>query len=473
MHFLAFAADYDGTLAHHGVVAPSTLNALRLVKETGRKLLLVTGREMDDLVMVFPQVNLFDLVVAENGAVLFEPSTGAVRLLADPPPPGFLEGLRARGVPMSAGRVICSTVEPHEHAVLDAIRDGGLELQVIFNKGSAMVLPSGVNKSTGLVAACAHLGISPHNVVGIGDAENDHIFVTRCEIGVAVENALPALKNVADHVTAGRAGDGVERFIHDHLLDDCRTLAPRIQRHALTVGYDAQTREVAVTVPVHHQRVLIAGQVPSERHALIASLTSAIIERGYQVLVIDTEGPLAEISERTGLVMVRAQRGPSATEEVTSVFSRTGGSALLETSWLDGPARAALIGDVVAAVRRMQRARGAPHWVIIHDARRVIPAVGPEYIQQLVSMDGSLALSTAYPTDLHVPMLSRIDRVLAADDIAANAALASLWKSRRVTAGKNVQLRSGGTHHLALALDDAGNARVTQFHPAAVWKTGT
>jgi hydroxymethylpyrimidine pyrophosphatase-like HAD family hydrolase len=49
-------------------------------------------------------------------------------------------------------------------------------MQVIFNKGAVMILPTGINKATGLAAALSDLKLSPHNVVGIGDAENDHAF---------------------------------------------------------------------------------------------------------------------------------------------------------------------------------------------------------------------------------------------------------------------------------------------------------
>ncbi len=45
MYFVALATDYDGTLAEDGVVAKTTLDALRLFKQSGRKLILVTGRE--------------------------------------------------------------------------------------------------------------------------------------------------------------------------------------------------------------------------------------------------------------------------------------------------------------------------------------------------------------------------------------------------------------------------------------------
>src|SRR5262249_46927598 len=153
------------------------------------------------------------------------------------------------------------------------------------------------------------------------------------------ENALPALKSVADYVTAGRAGEGVARFVHEHLLDDCRSLAPRIERHALTIGYDVTETERSITVPAHHQRILVSGQLAASRHALLDSLVGAILERDYQVLVIDTEGPLVEMAERVGMVIVRAQRGANGVEEIASVFSRPGNSALFEVSWLDGAER--------------------------------------------------------------------------------------------------------------------------------------
>ena len=68
MRYLALATDYDGTLARHGQVDAPTLAALERLRATGHKLLLVTGREMDDLKRCFAELHLFDWVVAENGA---------------------------------------------------------------------------------------------------------------------------------------------------------------------------------------------------------------------------------------------------------------------------------------------------------------------------------------------------------------------------------------------------------------------
>ena len=220
MRYLALATDYDGTLAAHGKVTESTLQALQRVRLSGRKLLMVTGRHLPDLKSVFSRLDLFDLVVAENGALLYWPATGDEKLLCDPPDARFIKLLEQKGVPFTVGKGIVATCEPHQIAVLDCIRDLGLELHVIFNKGSVMVLPSGVNKASGMLAALKNLGLSAHSVVGIGDAENDHAFLTECGCAVAVANALSTLKERADVVTQGKQGQGVEELIGQLLEDD-------------------------------------------------------------------------------------------------------------------------------------------------------------------------------------------------------------------------------------------------------------
>jgi len=226
MRYQALATDYDGTLAHDGKVDAGTLAALKRLRQSGRKLVMVTGRELDDLMATFDHCKLFDRIVAENGALLYDPATGASRSLAPPPPVKLVEALREKGVPFSVGRSILATVEPHEHAVLDAIRDLGLEWHVIFNKGSVMALPAGVTKATGLEPAMEELGVALSQTVGVGDAENDHAFMQLCGLSAAVVNALDSVKADADIVMNGARGAGVaeliDRMIENDLMDVVR-----------------------------------------------------------------------------------------------------------------------------------------------------------------------------------------------------------------------------------------------------------
>ena len=229
MRYRAVACDYDGTLADGGgLVHPDTIAALRATKLSGRRLVLVTGRELEDLATIFPQFSLFDRIVGENGAILYDPSGRITERLAEPPPARFVKALIERRVtPLSVGKVIVAARQPNEKVVLEVIRDLGLELQVIFNKGAVMVLPSAMNKGVGLLAALAQLGVSPRNCVGIGDAENDHAFLGLCECSVAVANALPGIRERVDFVTQGPDGAGVRELLEQLVRDGLHSIEPR------------------------------------------------------------------------------------------------------------------------------------------------------------------------------------------------------------------------------------------------------
>jgi hydroxymethylpyrimidine pyrophosphatase-like HAD family hydrolase len=208
MRYLALATDYDETIAVDGRVDEPTVEALRRAKAAGLRLVLVTGRELTDLFNSFEHADLFERIVAENGAIVYDPATQSVESISSAPPPAFVETLERQFVPLSVGHTIVATVEPYQHQVLAAIHDLGLEWHVIFNKGSVMALPSDVTKATGLAPALAALRVPPDRTVGVGDAENDHAFLRMCGLAVAVDNALPAVKTIADVVTTEARGAG-------------------------------------------------------------------------------------------------------------------------------------------------------------------------------------------------------------------------------------------------------------------------
>jgi hypothetical protein len=231
MRFTTLACDYDGTIAGDGTISDTTIHALKECAKSGRKLVLVTGRELPELLEVCHELRIFHLVVAENGGLLYDPVTKSKKSLGPPPSPEFVATLQRRNVePLTTGTVIVSTKHPHETIVLQTIRDLGLEMQVIFNKGAVMVLPSGINKATGLAAALKQMNVSPEHVVAVGDAENDHALLESCGIGVAVGNAIPLLKAHADWVTDGENGAGVQELIARLLKTDLADLKPKTKQ---------------------------------------------------------------------------------------------------------------------------------------------------------------------------------------------------------------------------------------------------
>jgi HAD superfamily hydrolase (TIGR01484 family) len=208
------ACDYDGTLAHDGAVSASTAGALERFCAAGGILVMVTGRELPDLQRVCKVLDRFEWIIAENGALLWRPRDGFSGLLCAEASAELAKRLAQAGAePLSVGRAIIATREPYETVAVQLIKELGLELQIIFNKGAVMILPSGVNKATGLTAALSSINISAEHVVAIGDAENDHALLSMCGMGVAVSNAVPMLRAHADLVTKGARGEGVAELI--------------------------------------------------------------------------------------------------------------------------------------------------------------------------------------------------------------------------------------------------------------------
>jgi hydroxymethylpyrimidine pyrophosphatase-like HAD family hydrolase len=368
MRFVALAADFDGTLASDGVIDPATISALERLRHSGRELILVTGREVPELVAACPELGLFSLVVAENGAVLYWPATERFRLLADPPPLALVDALCALNVaPLSVGNVIVATWHPHEATVLATIRHLGLEHQVIFNKGAVMVLPPGINKASGLTAALHELGLSPHNVVGIGDAENDHSFLSLCECAVAVDNALPTLKQRADFVTSLGHGAGVVELIDELLATDLREREPLLQRHNIPLGTRANGEPM--TLPSHDVVILIAGPPVSGKSTLALGLMERLTERGHQICVVDPEGDY----EAFGEVKVEVRRVRQATARVAELLELPTRNVCVDLLGLSMTDRPRFGADLLSGIKALQQRTARPHWLVLDEAHHLFP----------------------------------------------------------------------------------------------------
>lgn len=405
MLYIALATDYDGTLAHDGQVSEETFDALKRFRDRGKTLIMVTGRELPDLQRVFPEVGLFDAIVAENGALLFLPKEGEQVPLGPEPPAEFVESLRAKNVaPLSIGHSIVATWSPNEDVVLETVHELGLEWQIIFNKGAVMCLPPGINKASGLTAALDHLKLSPLNVVGVGDAENDHAFLSVCGFSVAVANALDAVKREADFVTKAHRGAGVVELIHR--MDE-EHFGAVVKRHGIQLGQSGNSM-----IPLFPGRdsILIAGASGAGKSKLSTALMENIVSSDAQLIAIDPEGDYGTLEGVSHLGTT--QRAPSVEEAVT-LLDRPEVSLVLGLLEVELPDRPAFLSNLLSALFEMRAHYGRPHWLLIDEAHHFMPAdVSPSAVALPAALPGSIFI-TADPRALSPCVLQTVNTVVA------------------------------------------------------------
>jgi hydroxymethylpyrimidine pyrophosphatase-like HAD family hydrolase len=426
MRYLVLAADYDGTLAHDGRIDDATRDGLRQLRQSGRKLLLVTGRELEDLQAVCPHLDLFDGVVAENGALLYWAQQHQVVALGEPPPAAFVEELRRRGVRhLSVGHVIVATCKPHDKQVLDVIREQGLELQLIFNRDSVMILPPGINKAFGLKKALGHFGLSRHNTVAVGDAENDHAFLSFCECGVAVANAVPALRERADLVTGAPDGAGVQELVHRLLKNDLADLAPTLTRHDIPLGTgpDGTTQCLAPS----GCNVLVAGTSGSGKSTFTSAFLESLAEAQYQYVVIDPEGDYARLE---GAVVLGLPERAPLLEEVLDVIDTAAQSAVVNLLGLPLAERPAFFDRLLPRLLDLRVRTGRPHWIVIDEAHHLMPRAWSPSDETMPRKPHGLFLITVHPGSVAPAMLETVHLMLAVGE-APEQTLAEFCQATR------------------------------------------
>lgn len=408
MRYRTLVLDYDGTIATGERVSPQVVNALQRVRASGRDLILVTGRELDDLLDVFEDSTLFDRIVAENGAVVHNPATRVERLLGEPPADTFIDDLRNHDVwPLSVGQVIVATWQPHQHAVLDAISRHGLELQVIFNHNAVMVLPSNINKATGLSAALRDMRRSVRNTVCAGDAENDQAMFSVCERSVAVSNAIPSVREHADLVTHTPNGSGVIELIERVLATDLREIDSIDSRHDILVGVCDVDGPQAL--PVAGTHLLITGEPGSGKSFFATGVIERILERGYQALVIDPEGDYGALP---GVIHLGDSSEPPGISDILHALDQPEHSVIVNMLAVPLDERARYFSTLCDGVSRLRSEHGFPHWLVVDEAHHVMPGWATAPLLARENDRFGVVLITVHPDNLEPSLLAAMNTVV-------------------------------------------------------------
>jgi hydroxymethylpyrimidine pyrophosphatase-like HAD family hydrolase len=405
--FRAVALDLDGTLADGDQLAESAMAAIKATRGE-RRLVMVTGRIFDNLEAAFPGLwREFDAVVTENGAVLH---TGAgARQLATSVDPAVREALAERGVSARAGRVLVALAAEDAVTAAEVIAGLGLDCQIVHNRGAAMILPAGVTKGTGLVGALDELGLSPHNAIAAGDAENDLALLQAAEVGVAVANAVPSLAAHADLRLSSRNGSGVTELLTGPLLNGQQRLCPR--RRWVPIGSfdDGQP----VLVPGSQASVLIAGDTGAGKSYLAGLLAERWIDAGYVVLILDPEGDHIGLTQRPGVHLVDAAAHLPAPTDLLAINRPGRASLVLDLSGLPEGSKSAYLSRLPAVVAAERAEHGIPHWVITDEAHLTQQASAEQRYRPGFAEPGT-CIATWRPDTLPTAVRGTVDITLAA-----------------------------------------------------------
>lgn len=87
-----------------------------------------------------------------------------------------------------------------------------------FGEDSGELAVPGVHKATAIETLLAHLGIDRENTMAIGDGMNDAEMLEYCKIGIAMGNAKPGLKEIADEITDTHDEGGIYNSFKKHGL---------------------------------------------------------------------------------------------------------------------------------------------------------------------------------------------------------------------------------------------------------------
>jgi hydroxymethylpyrimidine pyrophosphatase-like HAD family hydrolase len=365
LKFSVLALDYDGTIAKDGVLDPAVREAIGELRAKGIVVLIVTGRILDELRRVAGDLHFVDGIVAENGAVIDFPASGYSAVVANPAPQNFLEELRRRGISFAAGQVIVDTDAGEAPRVLEILRRLELPLVMVFNRGRLMVLPQTISKATGIREALKILRLSPHNVVAIGDAENDHELLQACEVGVAVGWGSEALKASADYVLPGQGPAAVAGYIRD--LGNQRRIPRQLEtRRHLLLGHTDDGQPL--TLAVRGRNVLIAGDSKSGKSWIAGLLCEQLILYGYCLCIIDPEGDYTSLEALPGVIVFGGADPLPRPRDLLRALRHPEGSIVIDLSHTPREEKLDYVRTLLPSLAKLRRLTGVPHRIIVDEA---------------------------------------------------------------------------------------------------------
>lgn len=444
MRFFALAAGFDGTLARNGRYDERCIEALRALAATGRKLILVTARELRELLEIFPEARIFDYIIAENGAILHRSATRESEILAQAPSEILLQELRRRSVePLIVGSAAIKTSILNEAEARAAIEKLQLDCQIIVNDRSLIILPAGVNKASGIKEALRELGLSPHNLAVIGDAQNDLAMFQLAEHSVAVDNADPLIKQCADRTTRGAFCDGFLELCRDLMDGDLAYAQPKVR---IALGRRNEFEEFSLAP--YFDSLLVCGVRGQGKRAYCQALFTKLLTHGYQCCLVGVS-----TSAEASIPGVESFGSAHEAPRLSAIMAALEQSASVAVNLAALPAesRPVFTDTLLLQLQALHDRVGRPHSVLIHQAHWFFAGgIAPAFATRLSEM--TVVYETGEPERLPAELLQGVSTVIAFGD---NAVIPQQFSGFGMT--------------MKVAVDVPGQANGIMSVPAHVW----
>ena len=414
MYRRVMAFDFDGTLAVDGVVPPELERALEQCRARGYVLFLVTGRRFDT-VSLGHLGELFTGIVWENGAVLSHPASGEIYLPFGQLDPHLLKLLEEAEVPFERGLAIAATWAPHDQRVWQALSTHGGGASVEYNKGAVMVIPPGAAKGAGLERLLTLCGFSARNLAAFGDAENDLSMLTMAEVAIAVSDAVPAVREMADLVTAAPGPQGVLEILERYPLAGQFLDVPLRRERVISLGQEESGRMVTLPAARLAGRNLgVFGDSGTGKSWMVGLLAEGLHHEDYQVLLVDPEGDFRGLRALPRFVAMEGDRSSLPSPSVVMSLLEAGGvSAVLDLSRYPVTLRSGYVAELMRALRPVRERKYRPHWIVLDEAQQFLFA-GAEVTATMLPLleEGGWAFVSYRPDRLDPAVLRLIHHCL-------------------------------------------------------------
>jgi hypothetical protein len=382
-------------------------------------------------------------------------------LLGHPPPPVFLDELRRRGIEFAAGQCVVETDAAAAPRILAVIRELELPLVLVFNRDRLMVLPQAISKGTGLRKVLTALRLSVHNVIAIGDAENDHDLLAACEVSVAVGWGSQALQRIADEVLHGNGPSAVAAYIRS-AERKIRLPPDRKGRHRVNLGTTEDGHPLALAI--RGRNVLVAGDPQSGKSWVTGLYCEQLILDGYCVCVIDPEGDYCTLESLPGVMLFGGGHLPPGLDDLVRGLQHPDMSVVVDLSHVPYKEKVDYLYSLLPTLARLRRTTGLPHRIVVDEAHYFLhkPDAG-----RLLDLDlGAYTLVTYRLFDLHPDVRKAIEAVIVTrttDPYEVQAVLAMIGNENNEAEWKPV-LEGLATNEAALlpGIEEAGG-KLRQF----------